>query len=212
MTARAVAAPRPSLTALGLTPSQTVGPFFHGLLRAGLNVLVTTETEGQRIRVEGHVHDGDGAPIDDAMVEIWQANAHGRYRHPADQGTAPLDPAFIGFGRSGTDAAGFFWFETIKPGPVPFDARNSDARNSEARNVQAPHVNVIVTARGLLDHLLTRLYFDDEAANAQDPILRLVPEERRQTLLARKTEAGDRIIYRFDLVLQGEQETVFFDP
>ncbi len=207
MTARAVAAPRPSLTALGLTPSQTIGPFFHGLLREGLNVLVTAETEGPQIRIEGHVHDGDGAPIDDAMVEIWQANANGRYRHPADQRTAPLDPAFTGFGRSGTDAAGLFWFETIKPGSVPFDTRNSGARN-----VQAPHVNVIVSARGLLDHLLTRLYFDDEAANDQDPVLQLVPEERRQTLLARRTETGGRISYRFDIVLQGEQETVFFDP
>src|SRR5919198_470381 len=143
---------------LGLTPAQTVGPFFHNcLLRedARRNVLAGPETEGERIRIEGSVYDGDGAPVSDALVEIWQANAHGRYNHPADRRSVPLDPAFTGFGRSGTDEAGGYWFETVKPGPVPFDAERW----------QAPHMVVMVLARGLLNHLVTRLYFADEAAN-----------------------------------------------
>src|SRR5919197_3360987 len=149
----------------GLSPSQTVGPFFHDcLLRpdARRNVLVQPETRGERIRIEGRVLDGDGVGVPDALVEIWQANSHGRYRHPADtRGTAALDPSFTGFGRSGTDEAGRYWFETIKPGAVPFD----DAR------VQAPHICVMVFARGLLNHLVTRLYFADELANETDPVL-----------------------------------------
>ncbi len=185
-----------------LTPSQTVGPFFHGgLIRADLNVLVSAQTEGQRVRIEGHVYDGAREPVSDAVVEMWQANARGRYRHPADQRSVPLDPAFLGFGRAATDEAGFFWFETVKPGPVPF-ARGTD---------QAPHINVLVMARGLLDHLLTRLYFEDEAANARDPVLELIPGERRSTLLARMRSADGKAIYQFDIVLQGEHETVFFD-
>jgi len=191
------------MSAPGPTPSQTVGPFFHGLLREGLAVLLRPETEGERIRIEGHVYDGERAPVSDAMVEIWQANARGRYRHPADQRRAvDLDPAFTGFGRTGTDAAGFFRFETIKPGPVPF----------EAQTVQAPHVNVFVLARGLLDQLVTRLYFEDEAANAADPVLRRVPDDRRATLLGRRASADGWTVYRFDIILQGEGETVFFDP
>jgi protocatechuate 3,4-dioxygenase alpha subunit len=185
-----------------LTPSQTVGPFFHGgLIREGENVLVRAETRGPRVRIEGHVYDGDGAPVTDAVVEIWQANAAGRYRHPLDQRAIPLDPAFVGFGRAATDAAGGFWFETVKPGAVPYTGGVD----------QAPHVNVLVLARGLLDQLFTRLYFDDETANEADPVLRLVPPERRVTLLARRRTAQGPALYRFDIVLQGERETVFFD-
>lgn len=190
------------MRALGLTPSQTVGPFFHGgLLREGLNVLVTPATQGARIRIEGSVYDGDRAPISDAMVEIWQANARGRYRHPADQRPIPLDPAFVGFGRAGTDEAGSFWFETVKPGRVPFD-RETD---------QAPHINIAVSARGMLDHLFTRLYFEDEAGNGTDPVLQRVPADRRSTLLARRGRVDGNVVYRFDIVLQGEDETVFFE-
>ncbi len=186
----------------GLTPPQTAGPFFHGgLLREGLNVLVAPETRGEQIRVEGHVYDGDRSPVADAAVEIWQANARGRYRHPADQRPLPLDPAFQGFGRAGTDDAGYYWFETIKPGPVPF------APQAE----QAPHLNVVVFARGLLNHLSTRMYFPNEATNDADPVLRLVPEDRRATLVARRIPGDGRTVYRFDIVLQGEEETVFFD-
>ena len=185
----------------GLTPPQTVGPFFHGgMLTDPLNTLVTPDTHGERIRIEGHVYDGDRAPVSDAVVEIWQANAAGRYRHPADRREVALDPSFIGFGRAGTDEAGFFWFETIRPGPVPFMRQGT----------QAPHLNVAVFARGLLHHLATRLYFRDEPANAADPVLGLVPEPRRTTLLASPMDSDAAAVYRFDIVLQGDAETVFF--
>ncbi len=194
------------MTKLGPTPSQTVGPFFHdAMLRDKTNVLAGPGAAGERIRIEGQVFDGEGAPVPDALVEIWQANSHGRYHHPLDQRDLPLDPDFTGFGRSGTDEAGRYWFETVKPGPVPFDAER----------VQAPHVNVTVFARGLLDHLSTRLYFADDPANDADPILRRVPEDRRATLLAQRATAEGPAVYRFDIVLQGEGEraegeTVFF--
>jgi len=139
------------------------------------------------------------------MVEIWQANAHGRYNHTTDQGPAPLDLTFTGFGRSGTGDDGSYWFETIKPGSVPFDAGH----------MQAPHICVTVFARGLLNHLVTRLYFEDETTNAEDPVIQCVPNERRATLLATREpgggEPGSAIVYRFDIVLQGANETVFFN-
>ena len=189
----------------GLSPSQTVGPFFFDcLLRpdARRNVLVQPETRGERIRIEGRVLDGDGVGVPDALVEIWQANSHGRYRHPTDTRRAPaLDPSFIGFGRSGTDEAGRYWFATIRPGAVPFD----DAR------MQAPHICVMVFARGLLNHLVTRLYFADEPANETDPVLRRVPAERRGTLLARPETVDGRTLYRWDIILQGAGETAFFN-
>jgi protocatechuate 3,4-dioxygenase alpha subunit len=194
--------PQPGL--LEVTGSQTAGPFFHdALLREPQNVLVGPATAGQRIRVEGHVYDGDGAPVPEALVEIWQANAHGRYNHPADRRPLPLDPAFTGFGRSGTDETGRYWFDTVKPGPVPY----------AGDRLQAPHILVTVHGRGLLNHLVTRLYFEDDDTSA-DPVLRLVPEARRPTLIARRAEgAGPEgaPVYRLDIVLQGESETVFFD-
>jgi protocatechuate 3,4-dioxygenase, alpha subunit len=189
------------MTLRGLTPSQTVGPFFHGIVGGGANVLVTPETQGDRVRIEGRVYDGDRAPVRDAIVEIWQANARGRYRHPADRRSVPLDPAFVGFGRAATDDAGAYWFETVKPGLVPFTADTW----------QAPHINVAVAARGLLNHLLTRIYFEDEPGNVEDPVLQRVPEHRRRTLVAARGAAGGRVVYRFDIVLQGDAETVFFD-
>jgi protocatechuate 3,4-dioxygenase alpha subunit len=187
-----------------VTSSQTVGPFFGpALVRAdeSQHVLVTPDTEGQRIRIEGRVLDGAGAVVPDAMIEIWQANAFGRYNHPDDESDRPLDPAFIGFGRSATDDEGRYWFETILPGPVPFDRQRS----------QAPHIALTIFARGLLNHLFTRLYFEDEPANANDPILRLVPEDRRDTLVARRSGDGENIVYTFDIILQGVGETVFFN-
>jgi protocatechuate 3,4-dioxygenase alpha subunit len=191
----------------GAAPSQTVGPFFtECLLRpdACRNVLTRPETEGQRIRIQGRVLDGDGLGVPDALVELWQANSHGRYHHPADRRKeAILDPGFVGFGRSGTDADGAFWFETIKPGAVPF------GRNEE--RLQAPHICVMVLARGLLNHLATRLYFADEPTTARDPILRLVPTERRATLVAQPEMVEGQIFYRWDIVLQGARETVFFN-
>lgn len=186
------------------TGSQTVGPFFApALLRddARRNVLTQPETAGERMRIEGRVLDGDGVPVPDAMVEIWQANAHGRYHHPADQGPAALDPSFLGFGRSGTAEDGSYWFETVKPGPVPFNGER----------LQAPHICVTVFSRGLLNHLVTRLYFEDEPANAEDPLLQCVPNHRRATLLARREPGGGVVVYRFDIVLQGADETAFFN-
>ena len=190
------------MTTPGPTPSQTVGPFFSILFlrQEPVQVLVRPETEGQRIRIEGRILDGDGAPVDDALIEIWQANSYGRYNHPADRGEAPLDAAFTGFGRAGTDEAGRYWFETIKPGRVPFDAQTW----------QAPHVVFTVLARGLLNHLATRLYFAVEAANDANPVLQRVPAERRATLLAQPESVAGKLVYRFDIILQGEAETVFF--
>lgn len=194
--------PEAELARLGPTSTQTVGPFFeNALLREPLNVLVRPETEGERIRIEGRLLDGDGNPVPDAIVEIWQANHHGRYNHPLDQRELPLDSHFTGFGRCGTDADGRFRFETIKPGPVPFDGER----------MQAPHLSLSVAARGLLNHLATRLYFADDPANADDPVLARVPANRRGTLLARREEADGNVTYRLDIVLQGWNETVFFN-
>jgi len=187
----------------GLSPSQTVGPFFlNCLLRedARRNVLVGPQTKGERIRIQGNVLDGDGAPVPDALVEIWQANAFGRYRHPGDMRDLPLDPDFTGFGRSGVDEDARYSFETIKPGAVPYDTQL----------MQAPHICMIIFARGLLNHLATRLYFADEPTNADDPLLLLVPADRRGTLLARRDATDSGLVYRFNIILQGEGETAFF--
>jgi protocatechuate 3,4-dioxygenase alpha subunit len=193
------------MTRLTLTASQTVGPFFHDCLMrddASFDVLASDDTEGARIRVEGRVIDGDGAGVPDAVLEIWQANHHGRYNHPADRRDLPLDPAFTGYGRIATQADGAFSFTTIKPGAVPFD---------EGR-LQAPHISVAVLGRGLLNHLYTRLYFDDEPTTADDPVLLRVDPERRGTLVARRgATSGDGVVYQIDIVLQGPGETVFFE-
>jgi protocatechuate 3,4-dioxygenase, alpha subunit len=185
------------------TPSQTVGPFYAiGLTRKPMNVMASESTQGQRIRIEGQVFDGDGVPIPDVMVEIWQANAYGRYNHPDDKQEKPLDPKFTGWGRSGTDEKNFYSFETVKPGPVP----GIDTA------VQAPHVNVCVFARGMLVHAYTRMYFADEAANAHDPVLSSIKnKKRRETLIAIPGMDGGKTVYRFDIRLQGENETIFFD-
>jgi len=187
-----------------LTSSQTVGPFFApALLRedARRNVLTRPDTVGERIRIEGRVLDGDGVPVPDALIEIWQANAQGRYNHAADQGAAQLDSSFLGFGRSGTAEDGSYWFETVKPGLVPFDGER----------MQAPHICATVFSRGLLNHLVTRLYFEDEPGNALDPVLQCVPKDRRATLLARREARDTVVVYRFDIVLQGADETAFFN-
>ena len=192
------------MNSLPLTSSQTVGPFFGpALLRedAIRNVMIKPETSGERIRIEGRVLDGDGLPVPDAMVEIWQANSYGRYNHSADKGPTQLDPSFLGFGRSGTTEEGSYWFETIKPGRVPF----------YQDKLQAPHICVTVFSRGLLNHLVTRLYFEDEQTNAEDPILLCVPDERRSTLLARRENREGTIVYRFDIIMQGAGETAFFN-
>ncbi|GGC47120.1 protocatechuate 3,4-dioxygenase subunit alpha [Chelatococcus reniformis] len=208
----------------GQTPSQTVGPFFHyGLPWKGgadlvgqsgmgarpdlfppehcvLNVAPPhARPEGEVIEITGRVIDGEGQPVPDAMVEIWQANAAGRYASPDDvRSDVPLDPGFIGFGRAATGADGVYRFRTIRPGRVP-----------GAGNVlQAPHIAVSVFGRGLLKRLATRLYFAGGEGNEEDPVLALVPAERRATLLAEPQALG---AWRFDIVLQGDGETVFFD-
>jgi protocatechuate 3,4-dioxygenase alpha subunit len=185
------------------TPSQTVGPFFHlGLARPEWGDLTAGNPAGERITIEGRILDGDGLPVPDAMVELWQANAAGRYNHPDDRQTdKPLDPNFRGYGRVATDADGRFRIVTIKPGPVP----------GRGNSLQAPHINLAVFGRGLLKHLYTRLYFADETANANDPLLTSIDDEAaRRTLLATR-ETAAAAAYRFDIVLQGEHETVFLD-
>ncbi len=192
------------MTRQPLTSSQTVGPFFHDCLlctELQRNTLAPAEAIGERIRIEGRVMDGDGQVVPDAVLEIWQADHNGRHHHP-DTNTNDLPAAFRGFGRTGTDADGVYWFETIKPGRVAFDDTT----------LQSPHICMAVFARGLLNHLYTRIYFADEPANADDPVLRCVPVERRPTLLAQPDSEGHAsAVYRFNIVLQGAGETVFFN-
>ena len=185
----------------GLTPFQTLGPYFQVMLRdrpRGFEVMVADATQGERIRIEGTVFDGEGKGITDALVELWQADANGRYHHPDDPRSGEADPAFGGYGRTATDDAGRFVFTTIKPGRV----EGPDGQP------QAPHIMVSILARGVLTRYWTRMYFEDEASNAGDPVLQLVPAARRHTLLAKPLGDGR---YAFDLVIQGARETVFFD-
>lgn len=189
----------------GVTPSQTVGPFFayvltpraYGYPEIATGDVATPDAVGERIRIEGYLIDGAGEPIPDAMIEIWQADGEGRYS-TADMGR---NAAFTGFGRADLDSNGYFAFDTVKPGPVP----GQDGRS------QAPHVNVGIFARGLLKRLFTRIYFEDEASNADDAVLSLVPSERLGTLVARRRERGGTTVYSLDIRLQGEGETVFFE-
>jgi protocatechuate 3,4-dioxygenase alpha subunit len=186
-----------------LTPSQTVGPFFHkALLREGGGDLAASGASGTRIVIEGRILDGDRAPVSDAMVEIWQANAAGRYDHPDDPRTRAADPHFHGFGRAGTDAEGRFRLRTIKPGAV----------REHGDFIQAPHICLLIFARGLLRHLATRIYFPDEPLNETDPVLSATPPERRPTLIAQASRCAEpEPHYRLDIILQGPDETVFFD-
>lgn len=187
--------------ALKQTASQTIGPFFRYCLtpesygHAGIAgaSLQAPGLKGEKIRIAGRIFDGAAAPVTDAVIEIWQADAEGTYPKTAEPGK------FAGFGRTGTDASGQFQFDTIKPGAVP----------GRGNAWQAPHIGIIVAARGMLGHVFTRLYFaDEDAANAQDPVLTSVPENRRRTLIATRGADG---VYRFDIYLQGDNETVFFD-
>ncbi len=192
------------MTQLPQTTAQTVGPFFHfALMRDAVDELDPEQDAGSPLVVTGAVRDGAGDPVDDAMVEIWQADGGGRYRHPADGRVGDVPTDFIGFGRVASTSDGSFRLTTAMPGTVPGPAGTT---------VQAPHLNVQVFARGLLDHLSTRIYFPDHPDNAEDPVLTQVPADRRNTLVARP--AGDESgvpVYRFDIVLQGDDETVFFD-
>lgn len=196
-----------------LTPSQTVGPFYaYGLTPKGRakwdpnghyswketigDNLATPDVVGDRIRIEGVICDGDGKPINDAMLEIWQADGQGRYSNEPGSRRLP-NTSFKGHGRSACDGNGMFSFDTVKPGQVA----GPDGK------MQAPHIVVCIFGRGMLRQVYTRMYFDGEAANAADPILALVPVERRDTLMAKKQ--GN--VWRFDIHMQGDKETVFFD-
>ena len=188
------------------TPSQTLGPFFaygltpeqYGYAHRGIavNAIAAPGVPGEHVRIEGRIFDGAGAPIDDAMIEIWQADGDGRYAGADrdEEGAA----AFTGFGRCGSDDEGGFWFATIKPGAIG--------------DGQAPHIGVIVQARGILNHAFTRIYFADEVeANGADPVLQSVPKDRRHTLTAVRSETPAGPVYGFDIHMQGNDETVFFD-
>lgn len=198
------------------TASQTAGPYVHiGLApkAAGFdifennfgNVLTSAATQGERIVIEGRVFDGSGTLVRDVLLEIWQANAAGRYAHPADrQAAKELDPTFRGWGRACSDFETGVWsFDTVKPGAVL-------GRNGVP---MAPHVNLWIVARGINIGLNTRMYFDDEVmTNAADPVLNLIEwEERRKTLIGRRVLRGSTTVYQFDIRLQGDAETVFFD-
>jgi protocatechuate 3,4-dioxygenase alpha subunit len=181
------------------TPSQTVGPFFHiGCTKLFVSDLAGPNVSGTRITVEGRILDGDRNPVPDAMIEVWQANAAGKYAHPEDMQDKPIDPGFRGYGRVATDPNGKFRFTTIKPGPV------SDAANK----TQAPHIEISIFMRGLLKQLVSRIYFPGDSENAIDPILNLVDPARRETLIA---HAESNNCFRWDVILQGKDETVFFD-
>jgi protocatechuate 3,4-dioxygenase alpha subunit len=195
--------------------SQTAGPYVHIGLAPGAagfhiyerelgNDIIAADTPGERITIEGHVYDGAGAPVKDALIEAWQADGNGVHPHPEDPRHAEVARSFRGWARILTDfRTGLFSFETIKPGSVM-------GRNGRR---QAPHISLWIVARGINIGLQTRLYFDDEAeANAADPVLSLIEQEnRRGTLIARRETREGRTVYRFDIRLQGEGETVFFD-
>ena len=185
---------------LQATTSQTVGPYFKiGLGWLNCNNLAGDGVSGERVTVQGRVLDGDGSPVPDAVLEIWQANAQGKYVHPEDTQDKPLEPGFRGYGRVPTDVQGVFRFTTIKPGPVP------GPKGKE----QAPHLLISVFMRGLLKRLTTRMYFPSDGRNAADPILNLVEGARRPTLIAKA--GGGPGVLEWNVVLQGADETVFFD-
>jgi len=202
-----------SLHYLKETPSQTAGPYVHiGLApgAAGFDIyrqelgwdIAGPNAKGERIRVEGVVIDGMGSPIKDVLLETWQANSDGFYAHP--EGGGPVEDGFRGWGRVITDFDTGAWaFDTVKPGATP----------GPRGSMQAPHINLWIVARGINVGLNTRLYFDDETeANAKDPVINLIEwEHRRSTLLAKRSTRDGKIVYRFDIQLQGENETVFFD-
>jgi protocatechuate 3,4-dioxygenase alpha subunit len=184
---------------LQATPWQTVGPFFQiGWDGRYIAEIAGPGVAGMRVAIEGRLLDGDGQPVADGVIEIWQANAQGRYAHPEDARDLPLEPGFHGFGRVPTHGDGRFRFTTIKPGRVP----------APGGALQAPHLVVSVLARGITRRLATRIYFPGEASNAEDPVLALVPGARRATLIARDLGSG---VLEWNVKVQGADETVFFD-
>jgi protocatechuate 3,4-dioxygenase alpha subunit len=188
------------------TPSQTVGPYFQIGMSGAREVprIAAPGVRGERIKLVCAVFDRDGAALDDAMIEIWQANADGKYNHPADRQNKPIDPAFLGFGRVSSNSEGICIFETIKPGRVP----------GPGNALQAPHLELSVLARGVLKRLATRIYFAGDPATDEDPVLALVPKARRNTLMAQPIASptgSEPDAWRFDVHLSGSRETVFFD-
>jgi protocatechuate 3,4-dioxygenase, alpha subunit len=188
----------------GLTPSQTIGPFYFGTLIKGYHDhLAPSGVAGERIEVILTLYDGAGAVVPDGLLEIWQANSHGRYNHPEDRRNLALDAGFDGFGRASTYIDGSSRFSTVKPGRVPWPHGGR-----QGGGLQAPHINVSIFARGLLNRVVTRLYFDGDPANGEDPVLKLVDPKRRATLLAQRDKEGT---WRLPIHLGGPAETVFFD-
>jgi protocatechuate 3,4-dioxygenase, alpha subunit len=186
---------------LPATTSQTVGPYFQiGLSPLYRAALAGPDAAGEHVTIQGRVLDGDGQPVPDAVLEIWQADANGRYARAANPDSKPSEEGFSGFGRIPTDDGGNFWFTTIKPGSVA-------APDGAA---QAPHIVVSVFARGLLVRLVTRIYFPEEALNQEDFVLQLVEAGRRETLMA-KPIGDQKDIREWNVILQGADETVFFD-
>jgi len=188
------------------TTSQTVGPFFSiGLTWQNVDNLAAPGVSGERFEISGRMLDGDGQPVPDGLIELWQANANGKYAHPEDTQNTPVEKGFTGYGRIPTDERGHFRFRTIKPGQVP----SADGPNGE-KTFQAPHIVVSVFARGLLRRLITRIYFPNDPKNAADFALNLVDPSRRATLMARPVEGRPGAL-EWNVILQGENETVFFD-
>ncbi len=195
------------------TPSQTAGPYVHIGLRPSVagfagytwepdHQIANPADKSRRIRISGTVFDGTGAPVKDALIEAWQADANGHYPHPEDG--RPVMPGFRGFGRAAADLESGEWhFDTIRPGPVP----------GPGGTLQAPHVSLWIVARGINIGLHTRLYFPEDAAlHATDPLLAIIPDpRRRETLIATREKDGEGVTYRFDIHIQGEYETVFLD-
>lgn len=183
------------------TPSQTAGPYLHiGLTnKHSATQIASPDVPGNRVHLKCRVFDLEGAPVNDAMLEIWQADGQGHYNHPDDRPSGP-DSRFYGFGRAATDEKGTCEFETVRPGSVP----------GPGNTLQAPHLNVAVFARGILLQLHTRIYFAGDAANESDPVLALVPADRRETLMAHP-DPERAASWLFNIRLRGDQETVFFD-
>lgn len=182
-----------------LTPSQTIGPFYWGTLANTYRAdMAAPGVAGERVELALTLHDAEGALVSDGLFEIWQANSHGRYNHPEDRRNLPLDFGFEGFGRASTDARGEARFATVRPGRVPWPEGG----------MQAAHVNISLFARGLLNQLATRLYFEGDPALAEDPVLKLVEPARRPSLIAKRDASG---AWRLPVHLGGAKETVFFD-
>jgi len=188
------------------TTSQTVGPFFSiGLTWQNVDNLASPGVSGERVEIFGRMLDGDAQPVPDGVIELWQANANGKYAHPEDTQNTPVNKGFTGYGRIPTNEEGRFRFTTVKPGQVP----GADGPNGQ-KTLQAPHIVVSVFARGLLRRLVTRIYFPDDPSNATDFALNLVDPSRRSTLIAKPVEGRPGAL-EWNVILQGPGETVFFD-